>query len=181
MLNRVEPQVAWNPMNAGAPSPLRDAQGTDSGLCCEAVFLSGRYPQYVKNSGLDPEATAALFFEASSRQPTLRKRIAYVPAVEKLEDALLSKIEGCDVLLLDGTFWSNDELIRVQDSGETAHQMGHIPVEESLRLLKNVKAGRRLYIHINNTNPILDETSPEQRAVRDAGWEVAEDNWHLEL
>ena len=59
--------------------------------------------------------------------------------------------------------------------------MGHIPVEESLRLLKNVKVGRRIYIHINNTNPILNEASAEHRAVREAGWEVAEDNWHLEL
>ncbi len=69
----------------------------------------------------------------------------------------------------------------MQGGGETAHQMGHIPVEESLGLLKNVKVGRRTYIHINNTNPILNEASPEHRAVREAGWEVAEDNWHLEL
>ena len=74
--------------------------------------------------------------------------MAYVPAVEKLDDELLAKIEGADVLLFDGTFWSDDELIRIQGSGETAHQMGHIPVEESLRLLKNVKVGRRdLHAH----------------------------------
>jgi pyrroloquinoline quinone biosynthesis protein B len=59
--------------------------------------------------------------------------------------------------------------------------MGHIPVEESLRLLKNIKAKRKMFIHLNNTNPILDEASPERRAVRDAGWDVAEDNWQLEL
>jgi len=181
MLNRVEPQVAWNLMSDSVPFPLFDAQGADLDLCCEAVFLSGRYPRYVRSSGLAPEATAALFFEADSSQAGSKKRIAYAPAIEKLGDPLLSKIDGCDVLLLDGTFWSDDELIRVQGSGETAHQMGHIPVEESLRLLKNVRVGRRLYIHINNTNPILNEASPEHRAVLDAGWEVAEDNWHLEL
>ena len=62
-------------------------------------------------------------------------------------------------------------------------EMGHIPVEESLRLLKNtnIKAGRKIFIHINNTNPILNEASPEYLAVRQAGWEVAEDNWQLEL
>ena len=71
--------------------------------------------------------------------------------------------------------------MRVQGSGETAHQMGHIPVEESLRLLKNIKVGRKMFIHLNNTNPILNEASPEYQAVRQAGWEVAEDNWQLEL
>jgi pyrroloquinoline quinone biosynthesis protein B len=107
--------------------------------------------------------------------------VAYLPAVAKLDDALLAKIEGANMLLFDGTFWSDDELIRVQGSGETAHQMGHIPVEESLRALKNVKVGRRMFVHLNNTNPILNEAGAEYRAVHEAGWEVAEDNWHVEL
>ncbi|MGA9352796.1 MAG: MBL fold metallo-hydrolase [Terriglobales bacterium] len=181
MLNRVDPQVTWTPLAAPATFPLLDAAGNDSGLCCAAVFLSGRYPKYVKSSGLAHEASAALFFEGQSSNAAAKARIAYVPAVERLDDALLAQIEGADALLLDGTFWSDDELIRIQGGGETAHQMGHIPVEESLRLLKNVKVGRRIYTHINNTNPILDQSSPEYRAVRDAGWEVAEDNWYLEL
>jgi len=86
-----------------------------------------------------------------------------------------------DLLLFDGTFWSDDELIRVQGGGETARQMGHIPVEESLVLLKNLKVGRKMFIHLNNTNPILNEAGPENRVVRQAGWEVAEDNWQVEL
>jgi pyrroloquinoline quinone biosynthesis protein B len=59
--------------------------------------------------------------------------------------------------------------------------MGHIPVKESLGALKNVKVGRRMFVHLNNTNPILNEAGPEHRAVREAGWEIAEDNWHVEL
>jgi pyrroloquinoline quinone biosynthesis protein B len=103
--------------------------------------------------------------------------------VGHLSDTLLQKIHRADLLLFDGTFWSDDELQRVQGSGETAHQMGHIPVEESLLLLKNIssKVGRKMFIHLNNTNPILNQASPEYRAVRQAGWEVAEDNWQLEL
>jgi pyrroloquinoline quinone biosynthesis protein B len=181
MLNRVEPQVVWTPVNSGAPFPLLSADGKDSGLRCEVHYLSGRYPKYVKTEAAklaSDEATAALFFESASG-----KRVAYVPAVGGLSDALLEKIGHADVLLFDGTFWSDDELQRVQGSGETAYQMGHIPVEESLRLLKNIKmkAGRKMFIHLNNTNPILNEASPEHQAVRQAGWEVAEDNWHLEL
>jgi pyrroloquinoline quinone biosynthesis protein B len=179
MLNRVEPQVIWTAMNSGAPFPLLSADGKDSGLRCEVHYLSGRYPKYVKANNLaGDEASAALFFESSSG-----KRVAYIPAIGRLSDALLEKIHQADLLLFDGTFWSDDELIRIQGSGETAHQMGHIPIEESLRLLKNIKmkAGRKMFIHLNNTNPILNETSPEHQAVRQAGWEVAEDNWQLEL
>lgn len=177
MLNRVEPQVDWAPMNSGAAFPLLSVGGKDSGLRCEVHYLSGRYPKYVKAHNLvGNEAGAALFFESASG-----KRVAYIPAVGDLSDALLEKIRHADLLLFDGTFWSDDELIRVQGSGETAHQMGHIPIEESLRLLKNSKVERKIFIHLNNTNPILNETSPERQAVRRAGWEVAEDNWQLEL
>ena len=179
MLNRVEPQVAWTAVNASAPFPLLSASGEDSGLQCEVHYLSGRYPQYVKGEtrGLVcEEATAALFFESAAG-----KRVAYIPAVGRLDDALLEEIRRCRLLLFDGTFWSDDELQRVLGAGETAHQMGHIPVEETLRLLKGVAVERKLFIHVNNTNPILNETSREYQAVREAGWEVAEDNWELEL
>jgi pyrroloquinoline quinone biosynthesis protein B len=177
MLNRVEPQVVWTPMSSGSTFPLLSAAGNDSELRCEVHYLSGRYPKYVKAHNLaGDEASAALFFESASK-----KRVAYIPAVDSLSDALLGKIHHADLLLFDGTFWSDDELIRIQGSGETAHQMGHIPIEESLRLLKNIKVGRKMFIHLNNTNPILNETSPEHGAVRRAGWEVAEDNWQLQL
>jgi pyrroloquinoline quinone biosynthesis protein B len=179
MLNRVEPQVVWTTMNPDALFPLLCAEGKSSGLRCEVTYLSGRYPQYVKTKVADlarDEATAALFFESA-----WGKRIAYVPAVGNLSDVLLKKIHHADLLLFDGTFWSNDELRCVQGGGETAHQMGHIPVEDTLRLLQNIGVRRKMFIHLNNTNPILNEASPEHQAVREAGWEVAEDNWQLEL
>jgi pyrroloquinoline quinone biosynthesis protein B len=183
MLNRVERQVVWTPMTADAPFPLLSADGKESGLRCEVHYLSGRYPKYVKTEFgklAREEATAALFFDSGSESGS-GKRLAYVPAVGSLSDGLLEKIEDADLLLFDGTFWSDDELQRVQGSGETAHEMGHIPINESLRLLKSIKVGRKMFIHLNNTNPILNEASPEHRAVREAGWEVAEDNWQLEL
>ena len=178
MLNRVEPQVVWTPMMAGTKFPLVSVEGDDTGLQCEVHYLSGRYPMYVKNSLsqlASYEATAALFFEAAG------KRVAYIPAAGSLDVSLLEKIDGADVLLFDGTFWSDDELSRVLGTAGTAHSMGHIPVRESLGLLKSVPVGRRIFIHLNNTNPILNEASPEHQAVRQAGWEVAEDNWQLEL
>jgi len=179
MLNRVDPQVVWTPVKSDAPFPLLsvDEDEKESGLSCEVHYLSGRYPKYVKTKDLARnEATAALFFESASK-----KRVAYVPAVGSLSDALLEKMHRADLLLFDGTFWSDDELQRLQGSSETAYEMGHIPVQESLHLLKRIKVGRKMFIHLNNTNPILNEASPENKAVRQAGWELAEDNWQLEL
>jgi pyrroloquinoline quinone biosynthesis protein B len=69
----------------------------------------------------------------------------------------------------------------VQGSGQTALQMGHIPVEIILEKLAGVRRPRRIFIHINNTNPMLDEASPQYRQVREAGWEVAEDGWQFNL
>jgi pyrroloquinoline quinone biosynthesis protein B len=88
------------------------------------------------------------------------------------------------LLLFDGTFWSDDELIRVQGSGQTARQMGHLPVGPpggSLHVLAGLRRPRKIFVHINNTNPMLDESSAEYRTVREAGWEIAEDGWQFEL
>jgi len=96
----------------------------------------------------------------------------------------LQCLETADLLLFDGTFWSDDELIRVQGSGSTAREMGHIPVsgvEGSLRKLAGLRRPRKVFVHVNNTNPMLDEFGPEYREVRAAGWEVAEDGWSLDL
>ena len=177
MLNRVEPQAVWSCMKEGSEFPLLAADGCDSGLRCETVFLSGRYPRYVRSAGLgSDEAACGLIF--TSR---LGKRVAYLPAVGALTDDLLAKIEGVDLLLFDGTLWSDDELARVLGSGETASQMGHLPIERSLRELREINVGRKMFIHINNTNPILNEAGPEYRAVRATGWEVAEDGWRVDL
>jgi pyrroloquinoline quinone biosynthesis protein B len=69
----------------------------------------------------------------------------------------------------------------MQGSIQTARQMGHVPVSESLAQLAQLKRPRKIYIHINNTNPMLNQAGPEYRQVRDAGWELAEDGCHYEL
>ena len=109
-------------------------------------------------------------------------RLAYMPAVPQLHDALLEQLDACDVLLFDGTFWSDDELISyVRGPRQTARQMGHIPVEDTLGKLAGLRRPRKIFLHINNTNPMLDEASAEHRRVRDAGWEIAEDGWQFNL
>jgi pyrroloquinoline quinone biosynthesis protein B len=111
-------------------------------------------------------------------------RLAYMPAVPAVTEQLLRLLESADLVLFDGTFWRDDELIVVQGSGATAGEMGHIPVsglEGSLRKLAGLRHPRKVFIHVNNTNPMLDESGSEYRQLRSEGWEVAEDGWHFNL
>jgi pyrroloquinoline quinone biosynthesis protein B len=183
MLQRIPGQVNWTGFAPGTAFPLLDAAGEDSGLHCRALSLGTHYPAYVspqrRGELKSGEASLGLMLES----PT-GKRLAYMPAVPQIDDALLKEFESADVLLFDGTFWSDDELIRVQGSGQTARQMGHVPVssaEGSLRKLAGLRRPRKIYVHINNTNPMLNEAGAEYRQVRESGWEIAEDGWQFDL
>ncbi len=183
MLHRIPDQAAWTDFASGEEFSLWDADGADSGLRCRGWSLSSHYPSYVtaeRQSQLSPGEASLGFFVHS----TSGARLAYMPAVPQVGDALLAQLDACDVLLFDGTFWSDDELIRVNGGGKvgpTAQQMGHVPVEETLVKLAGVRRPRKIFLHINNTNPMLDEVSPQYRQVRGAGWEIAEDGWQFNL
>jgi pyrroloquinoline quinone biosynthesis protein B len=180
MLERVPNQVVWTDIVSATPFPLLDPARHDSGISCRAVSLGSHFPGYVSERSRS-ELTSGESSSGLIVETTAGKRLAYLPAVPQITDYLLSEIESSDVLLFDGTFWDNDELMRVQPSGRTAQDMGHVRVSESLALLAQVKRPRKIYIHINNTNPMLNEAGPEYRQVRNAGWEVAEDGWQFEL
>lgn len=183
MLNRVPQQVCWTDIGLGENFPLLTMAGDESGICCEVFSLGNKYPVYISReraASLEPEeALLGVMLTASSGG-----RLAYVPAVPVIDERLLRHLETADLVLFDGTFWSDDELIQVQGSGATAREMGHVPVsgaDGSLRLLSELRRSRKVFVHVNNTNPMLDESGPEYREVRAAGWEVAEDGWQLDL
>lgn len=183
MLNRIPQQVCWTEIKLGESFPLLTTTGNDSGICCEVFSLGNKYPVYVspkRAETLKPEeALLGVVLTASSGA-----RLAYMPAVPAINERLLQLLETADVVLFDGTFWSDDELIQVQGSGATAREMGHVPIsgaDGSLRALAGLRHPRRVFLHVNNTNPILDESSPEYRELVVAGWELAEDGWHFNL
>jgi pyrroloquinoline quinone biosynthesis protein B len=179
MLQRIPDQVSWEEIKLESQFTLRDSRG-NAGPQIQALALSPHYPAYVtaeSQSQLAPgEALLGFLIQAQSG-----KSLAYMPAVPQLDETLLKQLDACDIVLFDGTFWSDDELIRIQGSGQTARQMGHIPVQETLAKLAEVRRPRKIFLHINNTNPMLDEASAEHRQVRDAGWEIAEDGWQFDL
>jgi pyrroloquinoline quinone biosynthesis protein B len=183
MLHRVTNQVSWTDFIPDHPFPLCGPAGEESGLRCRALSLGTHFPAYVsakrQSALVASEASSGLMIDSAGG-----KRLAYMPAVPQVDDALLKELGSADVLLFDGTFWSDDELIRTQGNGQTAQQMGHIPVsspEGSLSRLAALRRPRKIYLHINNTNPMLNEAGPEYRQVRDAGWEIAEDGWQFDL
>jgi pyrroloquinoline quinone biosynthesis protein B len=99
-------------------------------------------------------------------------------------ERLRAEIEGCDCLLIDGTCWRDDELIRLGLAGKTSREMGHLPIEGpdgSLAQLPSLGVGRTIFVHMNNTNPILLEDAPERRIVEDSGMEVAMDGLEVEV
>ncbi len=183
MLQRVPGQLSWTTITQGTSFCLISPAGLSSALNCRTISLSSHFPAYVagrrRTELTGEEASQGLMLESSSGN-----RLAYLPAVPKITQELIKELETADVVLFDGTFWSDDELIRFQGSGQTAQQMGHVPVSGnhgSIALLAQLNRPRKIYIHINNTNPMLNQAGPEYRQVRNAGWEIAEDGWQFEL
>ena len=110
--------------------------------------------------------------------------LVYLPGVQSLTPALHAEIEGCDCLLIDGTCWRDDELVRLGLAGKTSREMGHLPIDGpdgSLAQLRSLGVGRTIFVHMNNTNPILLEDAPERRIVEDSGMQVARDGLEVEV
>jgi pyrroloquinoline quinone biosynthesis protein B len=110
-------------------------------------------------------------------------RLTFVPGIAELEPALIRRLGRADVVLFDGTLFQDDEMIRAGVGEKTGIRMGHMPIDGpngSLAALAGLK-NRRIYIHINNTNPILIAGSPERRTIEAAGWEIAQDGQEIVL
>jgi pyrroloquinoline quinone biosynthesis protein B len=183
MLHRTADQARWTDIVPGTAFELSSKTGEQLGSECLPVSVATRFPSYVtarRAAELEPkEAVVGVVLRSSSG-----KRLGYFPVVAHLDQSLLQELDSLDVLLFDGTFWTDDELIRLQNGGQTAREMGHMPVSSpggSLDLLSGLRCPTKMFVHINNTNPLLDETGPEYRQVRERGWEIAEDGCHFDL
>lgn len=179
MLNRVEDQVRWQGVRASESFTLGQPAANAKTIGCQAVAVSSHYPAYAAGTRESDEAVLGLILTSPSGA-----KLGFFPQLAELTAELKHVFAGLDCLLLDGTFWSDDELIRLQGSGQRAREMGHVPVggeDGTLQQLAGLRTPRKMYIHINNTNPMLNEAGAEYRAVRDAGWELAEDGCHFTL
>jgi pyrroloquinoline quinone biosynthesis protein B len=145
------------------------------------VAVPGKLPIHLEGRlAPDPEDNVALRIRESKTGRTL----VYAPAVGTVTPAVRTALQGADCLFFDGTFWSSDELPAQGLGTKRAEDMAHVPVggpEGSLAALQGMPRARRIFIHINNTNPLLRENGPERQAVAREGWEVAYDGMEVLL
>lgn len=175
-LERFPGQVTWHAMDLGVATEA-------AGLQLEAFAVAGKRPVHLEKSERPPppspeDSVGVVVRDAAG------KRVAYVSAAASIDDAVRARIDGVDALFFDGTFWSSDELVAPGLGKARAEDMAHWPLggdRGSVAGLAGVRAGKKIFTHINNTNPILRDGSPERRAVEDAGWIVAWDGMELAL
>ena len=151
------------------------------GLQAELFMVPGKVPLYLEgaNPATAEESAANVGVEITDG----KARLAFVPGAAAVTPALRQRLSRADAVLFDGTLFTDDEMIRAGLGDKTGRRMGHMPVDGpdgSIAALKALSA-RRILVHVNNTNPILVDGSPQRLSVEAAGWEVAWDGMEIVL
>jgi pyrroloquinoline quinone biosynthesis protein B len=151
------------------------------GLQAELFMVPGKLPLYLE--GDDPETAAESAANVGVEITDGNARLAYVPGAAAITPGLRERLSRADLVLFDGTLFTDDEMIRTGTGVKAGRRMGHMPVDGeggSIMALRSLSA-RKIFVHINNTNPMLVDGSPERRRVEAAGWEVACDGMEIVL
>jgi pyrroloquinoline quinone biosynthesis protein B len=183
--------VAANPM-LGALAPEIVVQravtpgerfALDGGLEAELFMVPGKLPLYLE--GENPQTAEESAANVGVEITDGKARLSYVPGAAAVTSALFERLSRADVVLFDGTLFTDHEMIRAGLGEKTGRRMGHMPVSgpdgSNAALMDLPARARRIFVHINNTNPMLIDGSPERCAVEAAGWEVAWDGMEIVL
>jgi pyrroloquinoline quinone biosynthesis protein B len=177
-LERFTGQIEWRVLALGEEQGLG---GEDAELRVTALPLPGNLPLHLKTlRERSPEDNVGFVI----RDGRTGGRLAYLSGVAGPSPELERACAGADVVFFDGTFWTSDELIAAGLGTRRAEDMSHWPISGpggSLEFLARLPARRRIFIHVNNTNPILREGSGARAELMRRGVEVAEDGLELEL
>jgi pyrroloquinoline quinone biosynthesis protein B len=170
--------VVWHQPPEAGFAPILRKNGEQSSLDYRAIKLQGNAPLFAR--GKNHEGTHSVAYYIMDRNTGGRLLVA--PDVAACDEALAGAMREADAVLFDGTFWSEDELSRVKIRGRTAAEMGHMVIKDlSLPLLSSLAATHKIYIHVNNTNPVLRPDSPERAAVEAAGILIGYDGLEFNL
>ena len=164
------------------PVQLDAPLDTGLGFTITPFAVPGKIPLYMeppdeKDLTLGVEGETTLGLEISDGET----RACFIPSCARVTTALRARLEGADLLFFDGTTFENDEMIRLGLSPKTAWRMGHMAMRASVEALAGVNVGRKVFIHINNSNPALCRGGEARAFVEAAGWTVAHDGLALEL
>lgn len=160
---------------AGSDGPLGLAMTAFSVPGKVPLFLEGRDPQHL---GGVAEDTIGLEIASGDA------RFHFIPGCARMTSELADRLRGSALVFFDGTLWSDDELLRLGISQKTGQRMGHMSINGgagTLHAFDGLEVARKIFIHVNTTNPVLDEDSPERAEVAAHGWEVAEDGMRIRL
>ncbi|ALO99453.1 Coenzyme PQQ synthesis protein B [Streptomyces hygroscopicus subsp. limoneus] len=173
--------LTWRELSCRGAQPLHADPGVPagSGVRISAVPVSGKRPRYAADAPDDDSWVVALRLY----DPATGGTALYAPAVAAWSDALHRAAAEADCVIVDGTFWDDEEPRRTGISPRTATGMGHLPVDGpggTAGILASLSA-RCLYTHLNNTNPLVDPAAPQAKRLARLGIEVAEDGMVIEL
>jgi pyrroloquinoline quinone biosynthesis protein B len=187
VFNVLNPEfVKREPLTLEQPLDLLAADGTALGIHVTPFAVPGKVALWLEdatkgaNFGSVEEDTVAL----EVRETGGTRRFVYIPGCAAMNDAVAGRLRGADLVFFDGTLWVDDEMIRDGVGVKTGKRMGHMSVsgpDGTMAALRDLGIRRKVFIHINTTNPILLDDSQERRAVTGAGWEVAWDGMELEV
>ena len=151
-----------------------------AGLTAEMFVVPGKVPLYMEGETVDTELegeqTVGVHLTAGGRAAY------YLPGCAKVTDALAERMRGAPLVFFDGTVWENEEMIRLGVGAKTGARMGHMSMAGaggSMAAFAPLDVARKIFVHMNNTNPVLDPSSPERAEVEAAGWEVAFDGMEV--
>jgi len=162
---------------AGAAGP--------SQVAVVAFAVPAKLPLYLETAGQDPgiaeegDAVGLQIIDIGTE-----KSFFFIPGCAAMTDRLRRRLTGSELVFFDGTLWRDDEMIRLGVGNKTGRRMGHISMsgkDGAIAAFRDLDVKRRVFIHINNSNPVLLDDSPERRAAEAAGWEIAYDGMEVRL
>ena len=160
--------------------------GTDLGLTVEAFAVPGKIALYLEDAsaGKDLGTQEGDTIGLKVTDPAAKTSFFYIPGCATIDDKLAKRLKGASVVFFDGTLFTDDEMIEQGLLDKTGARMGHISMSGdagSISAFSKLGVGRLIYVHINNSNPALDENSAARKAIDGAGWEVGYDGLEVRL
>ena len=177
-----EPLVARCPLQFDHMTPLHDTAGVPLGVSVRAFAVPGKVPLYAETGG-DPGRSddgVTIGLEVCDGGGNM----FFIPGCAEMPAALRERLRGASVVLFDGTLWHANEMIAAKLSAKTGARMGHMSIsgpDGVMAAFEGLGVRRRVFIHLNNTNPALLADSPERTVLQDHGWEVAYDGMELQV
>ena len=175
-----ESRVPRRTLEKNSVTVLRDAAGDLLGLSIEAFSVPGKVPLFAETDSdpgrHDDGATIGLHVRSDTAS------LFFIPGCAAMTDALRERLSGAELVLFDGTLWDDHEMIEAGLSEKSGLRMGHMSIsgpDGAIAAFADVDVGRKVFIHLNNTNPALLEDSSERRTLKSQGWDVAFDGMEL--